>query len=182
MNYAAIKECDVANGPGVRVSLFVSGCNHHCKGCFNQIAWNFNYGNEFTNETINKILDDLDREYIEGLSLLGGEPLEYVNQKGLVSLVKQVKTRFPNKTIWCYTGFDFEKDVMGKMYNIWDETKELIQNIDVIVDGKFEEEKKNPSLKFRGSENQRLIDVKKSINEKKIIWADVDGEEIRKAN
>ena len=182
MNYATIKECDVANGPGVRVSLFVSGCNHHCKGCFNEIAWDFNYGKEFNEETINKILKDLDKEYIEGLSLLGGEPLEYVNQKGLVKLVKRVKEKFPNKTIWCYTGFDFEKDVMGKMYKNWNETKELIDNIDVIVDGKFEIERKNPSLSFRGSENQRLIDVRKSIKESKIIWADIEDEEIRKAN
>ena len=180
MNYATIKECDVANGPGVRVSVFVSGCNHHCKGCFNKIAWDFNY--EFTDETIDKILKDLDRDYIEGLSLLGGEPLEYANQQGLAKLVKKVKERFPNKTIWCYTGFDFEKDVMGKMYNVWDETKDLVQNIDVIVDGKFEEEKKNLSLKFRGSENQRIIDVKKSIEGQKIVWADLEDEEVRKAN
>ena len=99
MNYATIKECDVANGPGVRVSLFVSGCNHHCKGCFNEIAWNFNYGNEFNEETINKILKDLDRDYIEGLSLLGGEPLEYANQKGLVELVKKVKEKFPETAL-----------------------------------------------------------------------------------
>jgi len=143
MNYAKIKECDVANGPGVRVSVFVSGCNHHCKGCFNQEAWDFNYGKEFNQETIDQIIKDLDHDYVEGLSLLGGEPLEYNNQKGLLPLVKQVKEKFPNKTIWCYTGFDFERDVMGKMYNTWDETKELISDIDVIVDGKFEEEKKN---------------------------------------
>jgi len=173
MHYATIKEYDVANGPGVRVSLFVSGCNHHCKGCFNQIAWDFNYGNEFNQEVIDKILKDLDKEYIEGLSLLGGEPLEHENQKGLVKLVKQVKEKFPNKSIWCYTGFDFENDVMKKMYNNWEETKELVNNIDVIVDGKFEIEKKNPSLEFRGSENQRLIDVKKSINENKIVWAKI---------
>ena len=116
MNYAKIKECDVANGPGVRVSLFVSGCNHHCKGCFNEIAWDFNYGNEFNQETINRIIKSLDKSYIEGISLLGGEPLEYVNQKGLVELVRQIKDKLPNKTIWCYTGFDFEKDVMEKMY------------------------------------------------------------------
>lgn len=182
MNYATIKECDVANGPGVRVSIFVSGCNHHCKGCFNEIAWNFNYGNEFNQETIDKILNDLDKDYIEGLSLLGGEPLEYVNQKGLVDLVRQVKEKFPNKTIWCYTGFDFEKDVMGKMYQNWEETRELINDIDVIVDGKFEMEKKNLSLKFRGSENQRLIDVQKSIKAQKIVWADIEDEEIKKAN
>ncbi len=182
MHYATIKECDIANGPGVRVSLFVSGCNHHCKGCFNEIAWNFHYGNEFTEETINKVLKDLDKDYIEGLSLLGGEPLEHVNQKGLLPLIKKVKEKFPKKSIWCYTGFDFEKDVMGNMYKNWDETKELINNIDVIVDGKFEQELKNPSLKFRGSENQRLINVSKSIKENKIIWADVDDSEIKKAN
>lgn len=182
MNYATIKECDVANGPGVRVSLFVSGCNHHCKGCFNQEAWDFNYGTPFTQETIDKVLKSLDKDYIEGLTLLGGEPLEYANQKGLLPLVRQVKAKFPNKNIWCFTGFNFEKDVMEKMYQNWDETKELINDIDVVVDGKFEIDKKNPSLKFRGSENQRLIDVKKSIKAQKIIWADVDDEEIQKAN
>lgn len=182
MHYATIKECDVANGPGVRVSLFVSGCNHHCKGCFNEIAWNFNYGNEFTEETIDKVIKDLDKDYIEGLSLLGGEPLEHANQKGLLPLIKKVKEKFPQKSIWCYTGFDFEKDVMGNMYKNWEETKELVKNIDVIVDGKFEQELKNPSLKFRGSENQRLIDVQKSMKENQIIWADVDDSEIKKAN
>lgn len=182
MHYATIKECDIANGPGVRVSLFVSGCNHHCKGCFNEIAWNFEYGNEFTEETINKILKDLDKDYIEGLSLLGGEPLEHANQRGLLPLVKKVKERFPEKNIWCYTGFDYEKDVMGNMYKNWDETKELINNIDVIVDGKFEQELKNPSLKFRGSSNQRVIDVPKSIKEDKVIWADLDKDEIKMAN
>lgn len=182
MHYATIKECDIANGPGVRVSVFVSGCNHHCKGCFNEIAWNFEYGNEFTEETINKILKDLDKDYIEGLSLLGGEPLEHANQRGLLPLVKKVKERFPEKNIWCYTGFDYEKDVMGNMYKNWDETKELINNIDVIVDGKFEQELKNPSLKFRGSSNQRVIDVPKSIKEDKVIWADLDKDEIKMAN
>ena len=174
MNYAKIKECDVANGPGVRVSLFVSGCNHHCKGCFNEEAWNFHYGNEFTQETIDRVLKDLDKDYIEGLSLLGGEPLEHANQKGLLPLIKQVKEKFPNKSIWCYTGFDFEKDVMGNMYKNWDETKELIKDIDVIVDGKLQEELKNPSLQFRGSSNQRLIDVQKSVKENQIVWADLE--------
>lgn len=182
MNYAKIKECDVANGPGIRVSIFVSGCNHHCEGCFNEVAWDFNYGNKFTQETIDEIIKDLDKDYIEGLTLLGGEPLEYENQKGLLPLVKQVKQKLPNKTIWCFTGFDYEKDVMGKMYKNWDETKELIENVDVIVDGKFQKEKKNPSLKFRGSENQRLIDVKKSMQQNKIVWADVEDEKIQKAN
>lgn len=182
MKYATIKECDVANGPGVRVSVFVSGCNHHCKGCFNREAWDFDYGEEFTQKTIDRILKDLDKEYVDGISLLGGEPLEYANQKGLLPLIKQVKEKFPNKTIWCYTGFDFEKDIMGKMYQNWNETKELVKNFDVVVDGKFEIEKKNPSLKFRGSENQRLIDVQKSIQAEKIVWADIEEEQLAKAN
>ena len=173
MNYATIKKCDVANGPGIRVSLFVSGCNHHCKGCFNSVAWDFNYGNKFDENAMKDIFDELDKDYVEGLSLLGGEPLEHVNQQGLLPLVKKVKEKYPNKTIWCYTGFDFEKDVIGRMCNEYDETIELVNNIDVIVDGKFEIEKKNPSLKFRGSENQRLIDVKKSIEENKVVLADV---------
>ena len=173
MNYATIKKCDVANGPGIRVSLFVSGCNHHCKGCFNSVAWDFNYGNKFDEDAMNNIFEELDKDYVEGLSLLGGEPLEHVNQQGLLPLVKKVKEKYPNKTIWCYTGFDFEKDVIGRMCNEYDETIELVNNIDVIVDGKFEIEKKNPSLKFRGSENQRLIDVKKSIQENKVVLADV---------
>ncbi len=182
MYYADIKECDVANGPGVRISLFVSGCTHHCKGCFNQIAWDFNYGKEFTQETIDKILKDLDKDYIDGITLLGGEPLEYANQKGLLPLIRQIKQKLPNKSIWCFTGYDFEKDVMGRMYQNWEETRELISDIDVIVDGKFEEEKKNIALKFRGSENQRLIDVKKSVAANQIIWANVDDSEIKKAN
>lgn len=173
MKYAAIKKCDVANGPGVRVSVFVSGCNHHCKGCFNEKAWDFNYGEDFSDEIIDGIINDLDKEYISGLTLLGGEPLERVNQQGLVKLVKKVKEKLPNKSIWCYTGFDYEKDVMGQMYKNWPETKELINNIDVLVDGKFELEKRNLNLKFRGSENQRLIDVKKSMAENKIVWTEV---------
>lgn len=173
MKYAAIKKCDVANGPGVRVSVFVSGCNHHCKGCFNEKAWDFNYGEDFSDEIIDGIINDLDKEYISGLTLLGGEPLERANQQGLVKLVKKVKEKLPNKSIWCYTGFDYEKDVMGQMYKNWPETKELINNIDVLVDGKFELEKRNLNLKFRGSENQRLIDVKKSMAENKIVWTEV---------
>lgn len=173
MKYAAIKKCDVANGPGVRVSVFVSGCNHHCKGCFNEKAWDFNYGEDFTDEIIDKVLNDMNKDYISGLSLLGGEPFEIENQKGLVKLVKRVKEKFPNKTIWCYTGFDYEKDIMNNMYNKFSETKELINSIDVLVDGKFELDKRNLNLKFRGSENQRLIDVKKSMKENKIIWTQV---------
>ncbi len=173
MNYADIKEIDIANGPGVRVSVFVSGCNHHCKGCFNECAWDFNYGQKFTEETMDTIIKDLDKDYISGLTLLGGEPLEYENQKGLLPLVKKVKEKYPEKNIWCYTGFDFEKDVMGKMKNTWKETNELLSYIDVVVDGKFEEDKKDLKLKFRGSSNQRIIDVPETIKEDRIIKYDI---------
>ncbi len=169
MNYADIKIADVANGLGVRVSLFVSGCNHHCKGCFNEEAWDFNYGKEFTNDTIDEIIKDLNNPYIAGLSLLGGEPLEYENQKGILPLVKKVKQIYPEKNIWCYTGFTFDKDVIDGMCKKWEDTKELLSYIDVIVDGKFEEDKKDLSLRFRGSSNQRIIDVQKSLKENKVI-------------
>ena len=169
MNYADIKRIDVANGEGVRVSVFVSGCNHHCKGCFNECAWDFNYGNEFTEKQEEEVLKDLNHDYISGLTLLGGEPLEPVNQAGLLPLVKKVKEKFPDKNIWCYTGFDYEKDVVGKMAKQSETTKELLNYIDVIVDGKFEEEKKDLKLKFRGSSNQRILDVKESLKENKPV-------------
>ena len=169
MNFADIKKADVANGLGVRVSVFVSGCNHHCKNCFNKEAWDFNYGKEFTQKEIDKILKELDHPYVSGLTLLGGEPLEHVNQQGLLPLLKQVKEKFPDKNIWCYTGYTFDTDVMNNMYNKWKETPELLSYIDVMVDGKFEEEKKDISLRFRGSSNQRIIDVQKSIKGKKAV-------------
>ena len=169
MKYADIKTADVANGKGVRVSLFVSGCNHHCKGCFNSQAWDFNYGKDFTENEIEQILEELNHSYVAGLSILGGEPLEHVNQQGLLPLVKKVKEKFPEKNIWCYTGYTFDKDVMGNMFENWPETKELMSYIDVLVDGKFEEDKKDLNLKFRGSSNQRIIDVPKSLKVHKVI-------------
>ena len=169
MNYADIKRIDVANGEGVRVSVFVSGCNHHCKGCFNECAWDFNYGNKFTEKQEEEVLKDLDHDYISGLTLLGGEPLEPANQEGLLPLVKKAKEKFPDKKIWCYTGFDFEKDVVGKMAKQSDTTKELLKYIDVMVDGKFEEDKKDLTLKFRGSSNQRILDVQESLKENKPV-------------
>ena len=174
MKYATIKTYDVANGPGVRVSLYVSGCNHHCKGCFNPETWDFNYGKEFTQDTINTLLNAMDKEYIDGITILGGEPLDPVNQKEVANLINQVKQKYPNKSIWCFTGFDFEKEVMGKMYKTFDTTKQIIDNLDVLVDGKFKEDKKNLSLRFRGSENQRIIDVKKTLNSDQIIWKELE--------
>jgi anaerobic ribonucleoside-triphosphate reductase activating protein len=169
MKYATIKKYDVANGPGVRVSVFVSGCNHHCKGCFNQEAWDFNYGNDFTENEENEVIEALKPEYMRGLSLLGGEPLEPVNQKGLLPLVKKVKEKYPNKSIWCYTGFLFDEQVVGKMSKTVEETDELLKYIDYIVDGKFQEENKDLNLQFRGSSNQRIIDVQKSLQSKEIV-------------
>ena len=170
MNYAGIKKLDVANGPGLRVTLFVSGCTHHCKGCFNKETWDFNYGNPFTEEIEEEILEELRRPEIAGLTLLGGEPFEYVNQKGLLSLVRKAKAEFPKKPLWCFTGYDFEKDILGRMMLNWEETKEFISYIDILVDGEFVEELKDLNLRFKGSSNQRTICVPESLEAGKIIF------------
>ena len=173
MNYATIKKYDVANGPGVRVSLFVSGCTHHCPGCFNPETWDFNFGKPFDSEVMNEILEAMQPSYIHGFTLLGGEPFEYVNQQGVLPLLKEMKSRFPNKDIWCFTGYDFEKDILGDMVSKWPETSEMLSYIDVLVDGEFVEAKKNLSLRFRGSENQRLIKVADSLMANEVIlWDD----------
>ena len=174
MNYAEIKYCDVANGPGVRTSLFVSGCSHHCPGCFNEIAWDFNYGKPFTQDTIDSIIESLKPDYIQGLTLLGGEPFEYSNQKGILPLVRQVREVLPQKDIWCFTGFLFDKDIIENMCKKWKETNELLSYIDVLVDGRFVEELKNLNLKFKGSENQRTILVNESLKSGNVILYDFD--------
>ena len=163
MNYAALKPVDVANGPGVRVSLFVSGCTHGCPDCFNAEAWSFQYGQEFTKETAGQVLSCLDHPYIAGLSLLGGEPFHPDNQKGLVPMVQAVKERFPEKTVWCYTGYDFEGEILGEMLDKYEETGKLLACLDVLVDGRFEAEKKDLTLRFKGSSNQRIIKVPESL-------------------
>lgn len=137
MNYATIKKCDVANGPGVRVSLFVSGCNHHCKGCFNREAWDFNYGNEFTEKEEKEVMEALKPEHIKGLSLLGGEPLEPKNQEGLLPVVKKAKELYPDKPIWCYTGYLFDEQVLNGMSKTNETTNELLKYIDYVVDRKI---------------------------------------------
>ena len=169
MKYADIKELDVQDGEGARVSIYVSGCHFHCKGCHNKEAWDFNYGKEFTEKEIDYIINLMDNEYISGLSILGGEPLELINQKGLVPLVTKVKEKFPDKDIWCYTGYDFEKDIISDMYNKYDFTKKLLDKIDIMVDGQFIEDKKIIDLKFRGSYNQRKIDVKSSLKSHSLV-------------
>ena len=166
MKYAKIKKCDVSNGPGVRVSLFVSGCNRHCEGCFNEEAWDFEYGDEFTNKEIDEIINFLEPSYISGLSILGGEPLELINQKGIIPLLKKVREVYKDKkNIWLYTGYTYE-DIL-KMPN--QEIKEILKLIDVLVDGEFKEDLKDPLLYFRGSSNQRIIDVKQTLKNKKVI-------------
>lgn len=169
MNYAAIKNFDIANGIGVRVSLFVSGCTHHCKECFNPETWNFGYGEPFTKETQYMLLEYLAPEYINGLSLLGGEPFEPDNQRALLPFLKSVKAAYPKKDIWCYTGYTFDTDLAegGRAY--CEVTDEMISLLNIIVDGEFILEKKDISLRFRGSSNQRIIDVKKSLEENRVV-------------
>ena len=171
MYYGEIKNCDIANGTGVRVSLFVSGCTHHCKGCFNPMTWDFCYGKPYGKAEEDRIVSLLAPSYIAGLSLLGGEPCEPQNITALLPLLRRVKSELPNKTIWCYTGYTFEKDLLGRTGTEKSEVEEFLRYIDILVDGEFILEKKNIQLKFRGSENQRIIDVKKSLAEgKTILW------------
>lgn len=174
MNYGTIKNYDIANGIGVRVSLFVSGCRHHCKNCFNKEIWEFDSGKPFTTKEKDMIISYLEPDFIEGLSLLGGEPLEPENQQAILELVKEVKIKYPNKTIWCYSGFTFEALINNKL-NKEPYLKELLENIDILVDGPFIEDLKNPSLAFRGSSNQRILDCKKSIEELKAIEINMDN-------
>lgn len=172
MNYAQIKTNDIANGPGVRISLFVSGCTRGCKECFNKIAWNFNYGKPFTQDTIDYILEKLKPSYIKGLTILGGEPFEPSNQKGILPLLKAVRKTFPEKSIWCFSGYDFEEDIMGRMCKEYEETYEILSLIDVLVDGRFITELKSLDLKFKGSSNQRTILIKPTLEQGKIVLWD----------
>ena len=169
MNYGEIKSCDIANGEGIRVSLFVSGCTHHCKGCFNPQTWDFSFGSQFTEETEDYIINLMDKSYIKGFSLLGGEPFEPSNQKVLVKFLKRLKALFPGKNIWCYTGYLFDKDLLSPSRARCEFTDEMLGLLDVLVDGKFEEDSKDISLAYRGSANQRIIDVKKSLAENRIV-------------
>lgn len=173
MNYADIKQYDIANGPGVRVSLFVSGCTHGCKNCFNKEAWDFSYGKPFTGEVQEKLFSYLDKPYVRGLTLLGGEPFERENQMALLPFVREVKRRFKEKDIWAFSGYDFEKDITGYMYREWEATKELLSYIDVLVDGEFIEEQKSLKLRFKGSANQRTILVRESLAKGEVVLYDL---------
>ncbi len=170
MNYANIKYCDIADGVGVRTSLFVSGCRNCCEDCFNRETWNFSYGNPFTEETERQIVDSLAPDYVSGLTVLGGEPFEPENQEGVLSLVRKVKEKYPDKTIWIYSGFTLEELRSGSRAS-GDTCNRILGLTDVLVDGRFEKEKYNISLLFRGSENQRLIDMKKTLQSGEItLW------------
>ena len=170
MNYGTIKPTDIANGEGVRVSLFVSGCTHHCPGCFNYVTWDFNYGKPFTKETEDEILNLLSRNYIDGLSLLGGEPMEPCNQRCLVNLVDRFKERYPNKNLWIYTGYTYDEDLIpgGKAY--CEVTDRILDQCDVMVDGEFVESLKDISLKFRGSSNQRILNIRETRKRNAIVF------------
>ena len=178
MNYAAIKNCDIANGPGVRISLFVSGCTHRCPGCFNEEAWDFGYGEPFTQDTIELILKMLEPNHVKGLTLLGGEPFEPQNQPEILKLLRQVKEKYPDKSIWAFSGYLFEEDILSYRLCTAEITKEILGYLDVLVDGPFVAAKRDLTLRFRGSSNQRLIDVPASLNNGKIVlWEDWQGNE-----
>lgn len=169
MNYGEIKNCDIANGEGVRVSLFVSGCTHHCKNCFNAETWDFGFGKPFTKETEDSIIEMLRPDYIDGFSLLGGEPFEPQNQRALLPFLKRIKSELPNKTIWCYSGYLFDKELLSDSRARCECTDEMLLLIDVLVDGEFVQDLYDIMLTFRGSSNQRIIDVKKSLESDSIV-------------
>lgn len=171
MNYAEIKEYDISNGPGVRVSLFVSGCTHHCPGCFNRVTWDFDYGKPYTQEVEDAIIRELSEPEYAGLSLLGGEPFEPQNQAALLKLARRFRKTYPEKDLWCFTGYLYDEDILGKMADTVPETREFLSYIDVLVDGEFKKDLKDITLLYKGSSNQRTIDVPKSLAAGKIvIW------------
>ena len=178
MNYAEIKNCDIANGEGIRVSLFVSGCTHHCKNCFNSEAWDFEYGQPFTEEIKDKILEYLSPDYVDGLSLLGGEPFEPQNQQALLPFLKKVKEKYPNKDIWCYSGYLLDEELLKESRARCEYTDEMLSLIDVLVDGEFVQDLYDISLAYRGSSNQRIIDVKSSLEQNKIIAYNLKSKKI----
>lgn len=165
MHYGMIKEYDIANGEGIRITLFVSGCTNHCKGCFQPDTWDFSYGKEYTPEVEEHILRWLDQPLTDGLTLLGGEPMEPKNQQVLAGLARRLKKEHPDKTIWCFTGFVYDRDLLPGQRKHTGVTDEFLSLIDVLVDGPFILERRNLALTFRGSENQRVLDMKKTLAE-----------------
>ena len=160
MKYNIVRKMDISNGPGVRVSVFMQGCEFHCKNCFNPETWSFENGKDFTQGTIDEVLDLCNQDYIKGLSILGGEPMHPKNIEGTTKLAKAFKEKYPNKNLWVWSGFKFDEDLKDK---------DVMKYVDVLVDGRYVDEMHNPSLKWRGSSNQRVIDVQKSLKEKKVV-------------
>lgn len=176
MHYGVIKWCDVSNGPGVRVSLYVSGCRNHCKGCFNPETWDFNFGEPFTKEVEDKIIEALKPEYIKGFTLLGGDPFEPENQIVLAPFLKRLRAEYPQKSFWCFTGYNFESDLLTGKLGDGDLVMDMLRCLDVLVDGRFVEELKDLNLKFKGSSNQRTILVQESLKRDEVVlW---DGETV----
>lgn len=172
MYYSNIKKWDIADGIGVRVTLFVSGCTNRCPGCFQPETWDFSYGQPYTKETQEEILEALSREFIRGLTLLGGEPMEPENQRELTGLLRRVRERFPEKDVWCYTGFTYETDLRPGGRKYCEVTETMLDMIDILVDGRFVKEQKNLMLSFRGSENQRLIDLRATREKGEVVLAE----------
>ena len=171
MNYATIKVNDISNGPGVRVSLYVSGCRNHCKGCFNAETWDFNYGKPFDKEAEDKIIEAMKPAHIKGFTLLGGDPFEPENAKALAPFMTRLRKIYSEKSFWCFTGYDFERDLLTGKQGDHDDVMQILETLDVLVDGKFVEELKNLNLKFKGSSNQRTILVKKSLEtDEVVLW------------
>ena len=168
MYYSEIKKCDIANGPGVRVSLFVSGCTNRCPECFQSETWSFTFGEKFSEETMSYILNCIGKTFVQGLTVLGGEPLEPKNQEAVLNIITKVREKYPDKDIWVYTGFKYEDLIKEGTYCHTEYTWDILNTIDVLVDGKFDINLKDISLKFRGSSNQRIIDVKKTVKESKV--------------
>ena len=175
MNYATIKWYDISNGPGVRVSLYVSGCRNRCKNCFNPETWDFCYGEPFTQDIEEKIIKGLAPDYIKGFTLLGGDPFEPENAEALVPFMERLRKKYPEKSVWCFTGYDYEADLLtGKKGDI-DTNIRLLSTLDVLVDGKFVEELKDLNLLFRGSSNQRIILVRPSLEKDEVVlWNEKD--------
>ena len=174
MNYATIKWYDISNGPGVRVSLYFSGCRNHCKGCFNKETWDFDYGQPFTKEVEDSIIKGLEPDYISGFTLLGGDPFEPENCKALAPFMKRLRATYPEKSIWCFTGYDLDAELLSGKKGDMADVMDVLNTLDVLVDGRFVEEKKDLNLRFRGSSNQRIILVKPTLEKDEIVlW---DGE------
>ena len=169
MHYGAIKNTDIANGAGVRVSLFVSGCRNKCQGCFQPETWSFTYGKEFTNDTEDELINMLAPSYIRGITILGGDPFEPENQRELAPFIRRIREECQGKDIWMYSGYTYEQLTGGNPHCAIDVTPEILGNIDVLIDGRYEESLRNLSLQFRGSSNQRIIDVKQTLASGRVV-------------